>query len=573
MLLYDGEPRPMAIKDSNYEYMANSAFAVIRDKKSGTCYLSGGKIWYSATDPKGPWTSIAKPPKDVEKLVPADTSKTPAPAKPPKIIVATEPTELIASDGPPTWQPIGTKGDLMYVSNTESRVVRETATGNVYVLISGRWYRAVRTLDGPWAVVRPDSLPAGFKEIPPASAIGDVRVSVAGTPEAEDAMLDAQVPQTAAIERSKAKLEVKYDGDPQFKQIEGTGVEYATNTPSQVLRIGGKYYGCDQAVWFVSDNATGPWKVADSVPMDEIKKIPPSEPVYNVTNVTVYESTPEVVYVGYTPGYVWSYPWYGVPIYGTGWYYPPYVSPYVYYPRPVTYGMHVTYNPYTGWGMGFTVSNGFLTVGVGFGGMYGGYYGHPGYYPPCGYRPPYHGGGYPGYGYGGRPGGVGGAGGVGGVGGVGGPGKPGGVGGAGRPSTLPSNNMYNNASNKDRVAPSNKANSAGQYKADRVGKGANNVYADKSGNVARQTSQGNWQSRDNGQWKGGSQNSGAAQMGSNLGRDAQARQNGANRSSYGGSQNRGSSGGSYGGGSRGGGSYGGGSRGGGGGGRGGGGRR
>ncbi len=53
--------------------------------------------------------------------------------------------------------------------------------------------------------------------------------------------------------------------------------------------------------------------------MDEIQKIPPSEPVYNTKYVYVYESTPEVVYVGYTPGYMWSYPWYGVPIYGTGY--------------------------------------------------------------------------------------------------------------------------------------------------------------------------------------------------------------------------------------------------------------
>ena len=54
-------------------------------------------------------------------------------------------------------------------------------------------------------------------------------------------MLDAQVPQTTAIERSKAKLEVKYDGDPQFKKIEGTKVEYAVNTQSQALRIESKY--------------------------------------------------------------------------------------------------------------------------------------------------------------------------------------------------------------------------------------------------------------------------------------------------------------------------------------------
>ena len=202
-------------------------------------------------------------------------------------------------------------------------------------------------------------LPKAFKDIPPASPLGSVRVSVAGTPEAQDAMLDAFVPQTAAIQRSKAKTEVKYDGDPKFKAIEGTKVSYATNTQSQVLLIDKKYYACDNAVWYIADKATGPWAVADSVPSAEIKKIPPSEPVYNTTYVTVYESTPEVVYVGYTPGYVNSYGWYGAPVYGTGWYYPPYWGS-VYYPYAYTYGFTVGYTPYYGWGMGFAFTMGRL---------------------------------------------------------------------------------------------------------------------------------------------------------------------------------------------------------------------
>jgi hypothetical protein len=542
LLLYDGEPRAIAIPNTPLERMANTAYAVVKDTKSGTCYLSGGKLWYSAPDPKGPWTPIDKPPAEIAKLVPRDTSATPAPAKPPRMIVATQPTELIWTDGPPSWQSLE-KGDLMYIANTESRVVREVASGKVFILISGRWYVSA-SLDGPWTVVRPDQLPAAFKAIPPSSPLGDVRVSVAGTPEAEDAMLDAFVPQTTAIERSTAKLEVKYDGEPQFKPIEGTGISYAVNTQSQVLLISGKYYACDQAVWFVANGPNGPWVVADSVPMDQIKKIPPSEPVYNVTYVTVYESTPEVVYVGYTPGYLYSYPWYGVPIYGTGWYYRPYVTPYAYYPRPVTYGMHVSYNPWTGWGFGFSVSNGFMSIGVSFGGMYGGYY-RPPYYPPCGYRPPYY-GGYPGRpgGYPGRPGGYPGRpGGPGGAGRPGGPStlpstRPGGGGAGARPAQLPSNNLYKDAGNRARNAPSSKQRDAGRQKADRVAKGSNNVYADRNGNVQRQTNQG-WQSRDNGQWKSSSS--------SNVQRDSQARQRGAtssyggNRSSYGGRPSGGSS--------------------------------
>jgi hypothetical protein len=487
LLQYDGEPRAVPIQNTDLEQIANAPFAVVRDKRSGMCYLSGGKFWYSAKDPKGPWTSISKPPADVAKLVPPDTSETPALQKAPKIVVATEPTELISTNGVPAWKPIG-NGELLYIENTETPVIREVATGKIFVLISGRWYTAT-SLAGPWAVVRPDQTPTSFRDIPPSSDLGAVRASVADTPEAEEAMLDAQVPQTAAIDRSTAKLEVEYDGKPEFKSIAGTGVEYAVNTAAQVLRVDGKYYACDDGVWFVSAKATGPWAVADSVPMEEIKKIPPSEPVYNVTYVNIYESTPKVVYVGYTPGYLWSYPWYGCPVYGTGWYYPPYWGPVFYYPRPATFGMHVGYNPWTGWSFGFSYSSGFLHVGVRFGWGYGGYYRpgyppgyyRPPYYPPGGYRPPYRPPGYrpdrprptP---YAGRPS-------------------------AGQPQQLPANrNIYRQSDNRNRIAAPTLQRDAALQKADRVAKSPNNVFADRSGNVYRQTPKG-WESRDQGQWK------------------------------------------------------------------------
>ena len=38
-----------------------------------------------------------------------------------------------------------------------------------------------------------------------------------------------------------------------------------------------------------------------------IYTIPPSSPVYYVTYVRIYGSTPDVVYIGYTPGYLGSY--------------------------------------------------------------------------------------------------------------------------------------------------------------------------------------------------------------------------------------------------------------------------
>lgn len=388
LLLYDGEPRWSEVEGSSYERVLNTPFLVVRDQRSQTCYLSSGSLWYSSGDAGGPWQPLSKPPADLAQMLPEPDADDPVPSQPPDIIVASQPTELVVSDGPPQWKPVG-EGALLYVQNTETPWVRELASGQIYLLISGRWFRAANN-SGPWSFVRPDQLPESFKNIPAASDIGGLRVSVAGTEEAEDAVLDAAIPTTAAIERSEAKLEVQYEGQPQFENIPGTQLAQAVNTPSQVLQIGPKYYACDDGVWFTAGDPQGPWEVADSVPEDEIEKIPPSSSAYNLTHVHIYQSTPQVVYVGYTPGYLWSFSRWGVPVYGTGWYYPPH--PRYYFPRPYTFGFHVGYNPWTGWNFGVSWNVGFLR----FGSRWGGGYRRPGF--GCcrgwygGYRPGWGGG-------------------------------------------------------------------------------------------------------------------------------------------------------------------------------------
>ncbi|HSN72333.1 MAG TPA: hypothetical protein VLT59_12540 [Steroidobacteraceae bacterium] len=490
LLLYDGKPRFVDIEGSGYERAMNTPLAVARNKRSKTVYLSSGKLWYEAKDPLGPFTPTTSPPSDLVKMVPKSEDDAPAPSPPPKIVVATEPTELIATDGKPEWTSL-TGGQILFVKNTETPWLRDLPTGNMYVLLSGRWYRS-NSEAGPWTFVPADKLPAGFNEIPPASDIGGLRVSVAGTEEAEEAVLDQQIPQTAAIKRSEAKLEVQYDGSPKFEKIAGTNVSYAVNTNAQVLEISGKYYAVDNGVWFAATKATGPWVVADSIPQDEINKIPPSAPVYNTTYVNIYDSTPDVVYVGYRPGYMWSYPYYGVPVYGTGWYYPPYWGSY-YYPRPPTWGFNVGYNPWTGWHYGLSWSNGFFSFGVSWGG------GYPGYYRPWGCCSGWYGGGYRG------PtiintGDIN-------IGNTVNVGNRTNIGNRlGKESNVNigqigdrSNNLYkrpeNLARNADRATVAKDLKQA-RPAADR----ANDVYADKSGVIARRDAD-KWEVREEGQWK------------------------------------------------------------------------
>jgi hypothetical protein len=487
LLLYDGEPRYGDVDGSSYERVLNVPFVVVRKKRSNSMYLSSGKFWYEASDPMGPWAPTNSPPSDLVRMLGDAEVTEEQPDSPPAIVTAQKPTELIVTQGGPEWTPLA-GGELLYVSNTETPWLRELSTNNMYVLLSGRWYRS-KSEAGPWTFVRGDELPRSFENIPPASDIGGVRTSVAGTEEANDAMLDAQIPQTAAIQRDSASLDVEYDGSPKFERIPGTDVSQAVNTGAQVLEIDGRYYAVDSGVWFTSSKATGPWAVADSIPSEQIAEIPPSSSAYNTTHVHIYESTPEVVYVGYTPGYMWSYPYYGVPVYGTGWRYPPYWGRY-YYPRPPTWGFNVGYNPWTGWNFGMSWSNGFMSFGISWGGGYGGSY------RPWGCCGGWYGGGYRG------------------------PtiintgdiniGNSVNVGNRtqignriDRETNIGSNNRRNNIydrpENRQRNANPREAR-ADLKQARPASNRANDVFADRNGNVARRSGD-DWQSRQDGEWK------------------------------------------------------------------------
>jgi hypothetical protein len=487
LLLYDGEPRFSPIENSPYERALNTPFAVARNTKTLQNYLTSGDFWYSAKDPLGPWTVTNSPPQDLVQNMPEPESDETGSKEPPLIVAATEPTELITTQGKPSWTSLA-GGELLYVENTETPWLRELSTNNMYVLLSGRWYRS-KSESGPWTFVRADELPASFKEIPPASDIGGLRTSVAGTDEAEAALQEAAIPQTAAIKRSEASLTVEYDGSPKFEKIAGTDVSYAVNTGAQVLEVNGKYYAVDDGVWFTSASASGPWVLADEIPDEQIQQIPPSAPVYNTTYVQIYQSTPEVVYVGYRPGYLWSFPYYGVPVYGTGWSYPPYWGRY-YYPRPPTWGFHVGYNPWTGWNFGVSWSNGFFRVGIGWGGGYGGAY------RPWGCCGGWYGGGYR------RPVVI----------------NTGNIN-IGNNVNIGNRNNFNNKISRDNRRqinalekgniynrPENRMRNADRAAVSRDLKQArpanrdNNIYADRSGNVARRDGD-KWQTREGGSWK------------------------------------------------------------------------
>lgn len=321
------------------------------DGLAETYYLRTSGRWYWSSGLQGDYERVDSVPDKVLMLAAArpepESDKLTSGLRDAEILVVTEPTELIRTFGEPAFTAIG-ETDLQYVNNTAGDLFLEVSTDRRFLLLSGRWYSAGK-FEGPWEFVASDQLPADFAKIPPDSKKGDVLTFVAGTDEAREAVLDTRIPQTAVVDRKTARLSVAYDGVPKFELINGTELRYAVNTSHSVILVGGKYYCCDAAVWFVSDGPTGPWVVCDSVPQG-IYDLPPSCPVYNLKFVHVYYSTPEVAYVGYTPGYVGCYVQDGTIVYGTGYPYPCSAAS-VWLPRPRSYGFASGYNPITGnWG-------------------------------------------------------------------------------------------------------------------------------------------------------------------------------------------------------------------------------
>jgi hypothetical protein len=412
ILVYvDGAPSYTPVKETKLERVVNTRVLLLRKGKEHFIKVFDG--WLAAESLDGPW-KVEKENGDLKKALadakasgqvdflpggnPNDAKTLPSlkSGKVPLVFVATTPTELVVTEGEPQYEAIpGTS--LAYVKNTTGNMFKD-GDQKLYLLVSGRWFRAA-SMAGPWEHVASGALPADFAKIPDDNEKENVKAAVAGTAQAKEALIANAIPQTAEVKIKETKIDPpKFDGEVKLAPIEGTSLQYVVNTATPIIRVtDSSWYAIQDAVWFTGPAAGGPWSVATSVP-PVIYTIPASSSLHYVTYVKIYETKPDVVYVGYTPGYYGSCVSHGTVVYGTGYYYPPYVGTTVWYGPPATYGVGVgmTYTPWTGWtfGFGFGWSWGAVTVGWGWGAYpWWGPVGWGYYYPYPYYRPPYWGGG------------------------------------------------------------------------------------------------------------------------------------------------------------------------------------
>lgn len=338
LVLVDGPPK---VRDeSGVRRVINTRALLVSER--GSSYVWVGDRWFRAPAVEGPYA----PARDVPPALDAVKGRLAATQKVDlygdatervrqgaKVSVATKPTELIETRGGAVYEKVpGTT--LSWITNTESDVLRDDATGQVYVLLSGRWFRAP-SLSGPWTFVSGKDMPATFRDIPRGHREARVLASLPSTPEAEEAVIAASVPQTATVDRGQTRLAVAYDGTPDFQPVEGTSapLRYAVNTATPVIATAdGMYYAVENGVWFVSASPDGPWTVATQVP-DVVYSIPTSSPIHYITYVRIYGYSPEYAYVGYTPGYIGAVYTNGVVVFGTGYVYRPWIGS-VWFGRP-----------------------------------------------------------------------------------------------------------------------------------------------------------------------------------------------------------------------------------------------
>jgi len=352
----DGDPIWSPMNDGDLRAALNTSWDLFEHMPSSSYFLRVGTAWMRAVSIDGPWTPAGKLPDSFSRL-PAEgrwkearaalARHGPGPA--PAVFVSRKPAEMILLQGAPVYAAVSGTG-LLWVSNTHSDVFRAGKSGPLYYLVSGRWFTAP-DFNGPWTFATPH-LPEDFRKIPREHSRSHVLASVPDTTQALEAVLLAQVARTARVSRAQvAAPAVVYQGEPQFEPIENTTVARAVNTDKDIVKAGDRYYMCFDGVWFMARSASGPWALSDSIPA-EIYEIPISSPAYRVTSVTVESADHEAVIFATDAAYTGTMVAWGCAVWGTGWYYPPYVgwSGYslVYYPRHPSYGYATRYNPKTG---------------------------------------------------------------------------------------------------------------------------------------------------------------------------------------------------------------------------------
>ena len=182
-------------------------------------------------------------------------------ADPPTIFFSKTPAVIVNLDGDPIWSPIK-ENDLKYAVNTNWDLFQYGPSNTYYLRNNDTWLKTADVVKGPW--VPAGTLPASFKNLPPDDNWKDVKAALPGK-----AVPASAVPKVFTSTRP-AEL-ILLTGEPKYAPVTGTGLQWVSNTESDVFRMGttGTVYYLVAGRWFSAPDFTGPWTFATpSLPGD-----------------------------------------------------------------------------------------------------------------------------------------------------------------------------------------------------------------------------------------------------------------------------------------------------------------
>jgi hypothetical protein len=173
--------------------------------------------------------------------------------EPPQIFFSSTPAVLVMTDGEPLLAPLpDTK--LQYVVNTNWDLFQYKER-EWYLRVNDRWLKNDE-LSGEWKF---DSrLPSDFKKLPDDGNWAEVKAAI---PPAKG---DSSEP-TVFVSDRPAELIVT-DGGPNYRAVGGPGLEYVTDTESDLFRYENKFYYLVSGRWFSAIVLRGPWEHVSELP-------------------------------------------------------------------------------------------------------------------------------------------------------------------------------------------------------------------------------------------------------------------------------------------------------------------
>src|SRR5208283_5203452 len=210
---------------------------------------------------------------------------------PPKVIIATKPSLLVLIDGMPQLREIqGTK--LERVINTKAIILFENDKKNYYLRVHDWWLQA-KEVEGPWSYAK--KLPDDMKKAEELVVNNTPVQNPEGGEQKQQASLkeagkNAEIPAVYVVFGPAELIETK--GEPVYKPIPGTSLEYAENTNGNIFRLGSEYYILISGRWFKGASLEGPWTFVGGAEFpSDFAKIPKDSP--KATVLASVPGTPE----------------------------------------------------------------------------------------------------------------------------------------------------------------------------------------------------------------------------------------------------------------------------------------